>query len=213
MSETEEIKHICDIFQNGKFRPVDWSEDAVRYHFQNFNFPALTHIMTELSKYETRDLQEPSTYEEDKPNYDGIEISIQAIWAGQLLNKDVSDQPFDMNGLTTTLRRILDWARKHNFTEVYGVNSAFWVGYDDAEKFDNYIFEKVCNSALNDVYEEHGARTRTEKAYCEEIFNKVGYHEIQEEAPAPMPSTKVSEPTIAMFWPCRPASHYLILIQ
>ena len=59
VSETQEIEWICTILQNRRFKPGDCTEDAVRYHFENFKFPALTHIKSTLSTYGTKDEQEP----------------------------------------------------------------------------------------------------------------------------------------------------------
>ena len=132
---------------------------------------------------------------------------------GQLLHKDVSDQPFDMSGLTTTLRRILDYARTQNFTEVYGRNAP-WDGFQEAEEFDSYAIAEVYTSVLNDVYDICDAKTPEEKTYCQTIFHDVGYHGIRDIwAPAPIPWWKVSEPTLAMSRPCRPASYYIILTR
>lgn len=201
MSETEEIKWICTVLQNKRFKPEDCTEKAVKFHYDNFNFPALTHIISKLSTYETEPLH----------IYDGFEICVQAIMSGQLMNKEVSDQPFDMSGLTTTLRRILGIARVQHFTFVYGKchnlrkkweeKLPTWEGYNDAEEFDNHVLEEVCTSALDDIYNMYDPKTRQEKAFCWKIFNDVGYHEIWEGAPAPFPWTNTSQPTPDMSRP------------
>ena len=188
MSETQEIKWICTLLQNRRFKPGDCTEDAVRYHFENFKFPALTHIISTLSTYETKDEQEPSTYEPEHPIYDAFDISIQAIMSGQLYDKEVSDQHFNMSGLITTLRRIVGTARVQHFTMLYGPchdleekskeKAPTWDGYGKAVEFDDFVFDAVCTSAQNDIYEMYNATTLGEKAYCEKISNNVGYHGI-----------------------------------
>ncbi len=205
--ETEdlEIELICAILQNRNFKPRDCTEDAVRFHFENFNFPALTHIISKLSQYETKALQEPSTYEPKLPKYDAFKISIQAIMTGELLNKDVSDQPFNMSGLITTLRRIVGLARVQHFAALYGdcpnlrkklkEDFSTWEGYKEAQAFDDCVVEAVCASAQYDIYRMYGARTWEEITYCQKIFNDVGYHGIWKGAPAPFPWTKESEPS------------------
>ena len=190
---------ICGILQDRRFKPEDCTDDAVRFHFENFNFPALTHIISKLSKYETKALQEPSTYESKHPTYDAIGISIQAIMSGQLLDKDILDQPFDMSGLMTTLRGILGLARVQHFTELYGrcpnlrrklkEKHPTWEGYLEAKEFDDYVFGAIFTSALHDVYKKYGATTSEEISYCQKIFNDVGYYGIWEGAPAPFPWT------------------------
>ena len=163
MSETQEIEWICTILQSRRFNHDDCTEDAVRHHFENFNFPALSHIISTLSTYETKDEQEPTTYESEHPIYDAIDISIQAILSGQLYDKEVLDQPFNMSGLITTLRRIVGTARVQHFTTLYGRcpnleeklkrGAPTWEGYEEAVAFDDFVFEVVCNSAQNDIYE------------------------------------------------------------
>lgn len=190
---------ICGILQDRRFKSEDCTDDAVRFHFENFNFPALTHIISKLSKYETKALQEPSTYESKHPTYDAIEISIQAIMSGQLLEKDIIDQPFNMSGLMTTLWRILGLARVQHFTELYGrcpnlrrklkEKSITWHGYLEAKEFDDYVFGAICASAQHDVYKKYGAKTSEEITYCQKMFNDVGYHGIWQGAPAPFPWT------------------------
>ena len=163
MSESQEIEWICTLLRNRRFNPDDCTEDAVRNHFEHFNFPALTHIIHTLSMYETKDAQEPSTYEPDHPIYDAIDISIQAIMSGQLYDKEVLDQPFNMSGLITTLRRIVGTARVQHFTTLYGrcpkleeklkEGAPTWEGYEEAVAFDDFVFEAVCTEAQNDMYE------------------------------------------------------------
>ncbi len=211
--ETEdlEIELICTILQDRRFKPRDCTENAVRFHFEKFNFPALTHIISKLSEYETKALQDPSTYEPEHPIYDAFEICIQAIMSGELLKKEVSDQPFDMSGLITTLRRILGLARIQHFTALYGrspnlrkkLKEKFvtWPGYEKAKNFDNHVFAAVCASARQDVYGKYGATTSEEITYCQKIFNDVGYHGIWEGAPAPFPWTNESGPVLAMSRP------------
>ena len=210
-TEDLKIERICTILQNRRFKPGDCTEDAVRFHFENFNFPALTHIISKLSKYKTKALQEPSTYEPEHPIYDAVKISIQAIQSGKLVNKDVSDQPFDMSGLITTLRRILGLARVQHFTELHGPcpnlrqklkeGLSTWEGYLEAKEFDDFVFAAVCASAQHDVYRQYSARTPEEVTYCKKIFNDVGYHGVWEGAPAPFPWAMEGEPTLAMSWP------------
>ena len=207
-TEDQEIKLIYATLQNRRLNPADCTEDAVRFHFENFNFPALTHIISKLSKYETEELQDPSTDEPGHPIYDGIHISVQAILAGELLDQDIPDQPFDMSGLTTTLRNILDVARIHHFTSFYGrcpnlrqklvEGRITWQGFEKAEEFDDTVFKFICGSAQHDVYTKYSATTLEEKTYCQKIFNDVGYHGIWAGAPAPFPWTKESGATLAM---------------
>ena len=183
----------------------------MRYHYENFKFPALTNIISKLSNYETKALQEPSTYEPEHPFYDAFEISIQAIMSGKLLHKDISDQPFNMSGLITTLRRIVGLARTQHFTALYGHSpnlrkklkekSIAWEGYQEAKEFDDHVFAAVCASAQHDIYRKYSATTSEEIIYCQKIFNDVGYHGIWEGAPAPFPWMKESEPTLAMSRP------------
>ncbi|KAK0512919.1 hypothetical protein JMJ35_004936 [Cladonia borealis] len=68
MSETQEIEWICILLQNRRFKPGDCTEHAVRYHFENFKFPALTHIISTLSTYEPRMNRSPSFSEGDIPS-------------------------------------------------------------------------------------------------------------------------------------------------
>ena len=163
VSETEEIEWICALLRNRRFKPSDCTEDAVRYHFENFNFPALTHIISTLSTYETKDAQEPTTYQPEHPIYDAFDISIQAIMSGQLFDKEVLDQPFNMSGLITTLRRIVGTARVQHFTTLYGrcpnleeklkEGAPTWEGYEEAVAFDDFVFEAICTLVQNDIYE------------------------------------------------------------
>ena len=207
-TEDEEIELIYATLQNRRLNPADFTEDAVRFHFENFNFPALTHIISKLSTYETEELQDPSTNEPGQPLYDAIHISVQAILAGELLDKDIPDQPFDMSGLTTTLRNILEVARIHHFTSLYGrcpnlrqkleEGRITWQGYKEAKEFDDRAFEFIRASTQQDVNLKYNATTWEEITYCEKIFNDVGYHGIWAGSPAPFPWKKEAGPTLAM---------------
>ena len=46
-----------------------------------------------------------STYEPEHPTFDVFEISIEATKSGQLLHKDVLDQPFNMRGFKISLNQ------------------------------------------------------------------------------------------------------------
>lgn len=156
-TEEEEIVQIHAELQIRRLKPADCTLDAVRFHFENFNFPAFTHFIYKMSKYETEELQDPSTNEPEHPMYDGVHISVQAVLAGELLDKDIPDQPMNMSGLTTTLREILNIARIHHFTSVYGRSPNLrqksaegrrtWHGYKEAKEFDDRVFQYIHASA------------------------------------------------------------------
>ena len=210
-TEDEEIVQIYATLQNRRLKPPDCTVDAVRFHFENFNFPALTHIICKMSRFETEALQDPSTNEPESPIYDGIHISVQAILAGELLDKDIPDLPMNMSGLTTTLREILDIARIHHFTSRYGrcpnlrqkleEGRITWQGYEEAKEFDDRVFEFIRASAQEDVNLKYNAKTLEEITYCQKIFNDVGYHGKWGRTPAPFPWTRESGPTFAMSRP------------
>lgn len=199
-NEDQEIELIAATLQHRRLNPADCTEDAVRFHYENFNFPALTHIISKLSKYETDDPEHPI--------YDAYDISVQAIVTGELLNKDISDQPFDMSGLITTLRRILEIARIQNFTTLHGhcpnlsqklaEGRITWQGYEEAKDSDDRAFEFLLASAQQDVHMEYNSTTWEEITYCQKIFNDVGYHGIWAGAPALFPWTKETGPKLAM---------------
>ena len=210
-TEEEEIELIYTTLQNRRLKPSDCTEDAVRFHFKNFNFPALTYIISKLSNYEIEALQDLNTDEPEHPIYGAFHISVQAILTGQLLDKDISDQPFDMSGLTTTLRRILEIARIQQFTALHGhcpnlsqkleEGRITWQGYEEAKKIDDDMIEKICGLAQRNVATKYSATTSEEKTYCQKIFNDVGYHGIWGGEPAPFPWTKERGSTLAV---CRP---------
>ena len=200
-NEDQEIELIAATLQHyQRLNPADCTEDAVRFHYENFNFPALTHIISELSKYET---DEP-----EHPIYDAYDISVQAILSGELSNKEISDQPFDMSGLITTLRRILEIVRIQQFTTLHGhcpnlsqklaEGRITWQGYEEAKDSDHRPFEFLLTRARLDVQMEYNATTWEEITYCQKIFNDVGYYGIPVGSPAPFPWTKETRSTFAM---------------
>ena len=191
-NEDQEIEQIANTLQNRRLNPADCTEEAVRFHFENFNFPVLTHIISKLSKYET---DEP-----EHPIYDAYDISVQAILSGELSNKEISDQPLDMNGLIRTLRKILEIARIRQFTMLHGhcpnlsqklaEGRITWEGYEEAKDSDDRPLQFLLARAWVDVQMEYNATTGEEITYCQKIFNDVGYLGIWPGAPAPFPWTK-----------------------
>ena len=191
-NEDQEIEQIANTLQTLILNPADCTEEAVRFHYENFNFPALTHIISELSKYET---DEP-----ERPIYDAYNICVQAILSGELSNKEISDQPFDMSGLITTLRKILEIARIQQFAVLHGhCPNLSWQGYEEAKDSDDRPLQFLLARAWVDVQMEYKATTGEEITYCEKIFNDVGYLGVRAEAPAPFPWTKETRPTLAMY--------------
>ena len=210
-TEEEVMVQIYAELQIRRLKPPDCTVDAVRFHFENFNFPAFAHFISKMSKYETEELQDPSTVEPGQPIYDGVPICVQAILTGQLLDKDIPDQPMNMSGLTTTLREILNIARIQHFTSVYGrcpnlhqkleEEHMTWYGYEEAKEFDDRVFEYIRASAQQDVLMKYNATTSEEITYCQKIYNDVGYHGMWGDKSAPFPWTREGGPTLAMSRP------------